>query len=120
MQPIPTEFTEGHFQYRQIERYGDLAIYSQTHTHGSVTRYEVVRIRMRPAHTWPTGLVTPEHEGYPGASSWGRDGFTCFALEEASAVLAAWASRITEDLDDEPSEAAVSTGLESAEQGHSL
>jgi len=51
-------------------------------------RFEVIRIRVAPEHTWPSGLTTPEREAYPGASVWGRLGFTCFALEEARALAA--------------------------------
>jgi hypothetical protein len=43
---------------------------------------------MQPEHTWPSGQVSPEREAYPGASVWGRLGFTCFALEEARALAA--------------------------------
>jgi hypothetical protein len=66
MQLIPTAFTEGHFRYAQIERHDPLAVYSQTHLQAGVTRYEVVRIRVAAAHTWPDGHITPEHEAYPG------------------------------------------------------
>jgi hypothetical protein len=70
----------------ELERHGDIAIFAQTHKVGQVTRYEVVRIRIQPAHTWPDGHVTPEREAYPGASAWGRDAFTCHTLAEALAL----------------------------------
>jgi hypothetical protein len=114
MQLIPTAFTERNFAYRQIERRGNLAIYTQTHQASGVQRYEVVRIRIARETTWPNGNITPEHEAYPGATSWGRDGFTCFSLEEARSLLTTWASRITEEVDGEPSEAAVSPPVEGA------
>ena len=75
--PLPLSFTEKGFVYQQVEREGDLAIYSQTHPGGAV-RYEVVRIRIQRAHTWPTGVTTPEKEAYPGSNSWGHAGLDLF------------------------------------------
>jgi hypothetical protein len=89
MQPIDTAFDEGRFRYTQLERHGDIAIYRQEHKENSkAVRFEVIRIRVQPEHTWPSGQVTPEREAYPGASSWGRLGFTCFSLEEAQTLAA--------------------------------
>ena len=89
MQPIDTAFDEGRFHYTQLERHGDIAIYRQEHKENAkVVRFEVIRIRVQPEHTWPSGQVTPEREAYPGASSWGRLGFTCFSLEEAQTLAA--------------------------------
>jgi hypothetical protein len=89
MQPIDIAFDEGRFRYTQIERQGDVAIYEQQHKENSkVVRFEVIRIRVQPEHTWPSGQTTPEREAYAGASSWGRLGFTCFSLEEARTLAA--------------------------------
>jgi hypothetical protein len=89
MQPIDTAFDEGRFHYTQLERHGDIAIYEQQHKENpKVVRFEVIRIRVQPEHTWPSGQVTPEREAYPGASVWGRLGFTCFTLEEARTLAA--------------------------------
>ena len=89
MQPIDTAFDEGRFRYTQLERRGDIAIYEQQHKENpAIIRYEVVRIRVSPPTTWPNGNVSPEREVYPGASVWGRLGFTCFTLEEARALAA--------------------------------
>jgi hypothetical protein len=77
MQEIEKEFADRSYRYAQVERHGDIAIYEQQHKESpTVRRFEVVRIRIRPAHTWPNGTTTPEHEAYPSAGSWGRDGFT--------------------------------------------
>jgi hypothetical protein len=89
MQPIDTAFDEGRFRYTQLERQGDIAIYRQEHKENpKVVRFEVIRIRVQPEHTWPSGQTTPEREAYPGASVWGRLGFTCFGLEEARTLAA--------------------------------
>ena len=89
MQPIDTAFEEGRFRYTQIERQGDVAIYEQRHKENAeVRRFEVIRIRVQPEHTWPSGQTTPEREAYAGSSSWGRLGFTCFTVEEARTLAA--------------------------------
>src|SRR5262245_34982167 len=88
MEPIAEAFEDHTFRYTQLARHGMLAIYEQRHKEGNAVRYEVIRIRERPAHTWPNGIVTPPHEAYPGATRWGMYGFTCFSLRDAEQVLA--------------------------------
>ena len=88
MDPLATAWQDRTFAYAQIERQDMFAIYSQQHKEGGQTRYEVIRIRIRPEHTWPNGNTTPEHEGYPGPSVWGVDGFTHYTLEGAQQHLA--------------------------------
>lgn len=89
MQPLDTAFEEGRFRYTQLERQGDIALYEQVHKENpQVVRYEVVRIRVSPEHTWPNGNVSPEREVYAGANAWGRLGFTCLTLDEARTLAA--------------------------------
>jgi hypothetical protein len=88
MQSIDTAFEEGRFRYTQLERQGDIAIYEQHKENAKVIRYEVIRIRVAPEHTWPSGQTTPEREAYAGSSSWGRLGFTCFTVDEARTLAA--------------------------------
>ena len=88
MQPIPLEFQEGNCRYEQVRREGMLAIYRQTHRHGPMTRYEVVKLHIQRAHTWPDGTTTPEKEASPGSAQWGQRGWTCFTLPEAETLFA--------------------------------
>ena len=90
MLPLPTEFEDRLFRYAQVERTGDLAIFTQTHKASERVRYEVVLIRVQKEHTWPTGVTTPEKESYPGTTSWGRLGQTCYTLAEAQALAETW------------------------------
>lgn len=85
MQPLALTFEDATFRYAQVSRVGMIAIYTQTHKAGRAVRHEVVLVQQWEAHTWPNGTTTPAHEGYPGASTWGREGFTCFGLSEAQA-----------------------------------
>jgi len=104
MEPIVLEFMQGNFHYRHLERYGNLAIYEQTHKHGSMVRYEVIRIRRQATHTWPDGTTTPEKEAYPGSGSWGKDGFTTYTLADARENLAQWLVRLAAGGADAPEE----------------
>ena len=94
MQPIATDFTEGNYRFTQVERRGDFAIYQQQHRQApGVIRYEVVKIRVQPEHTWPDGRTSPEREVYPSSSSWGTLGYTVYRIEEAQSLLAEWEQR---------------------------
>jgi hypothetical protein len=90
MLPLPSEFEDRLFRYAQVEREGDMAIFTQEHKASGHVRYEVVLIRVQKEHTWPNGTTTPEKEAYPGSTSWGRLGHTCFTLPEAQALAATW------------------------------
>jgi hypothetical protein len=88
MESLVESFEEGRYRYRQIDRQGSLAIFEQRHKDNPrVVRFEVIRIRIQRAHTWPDGTTTPEKEAYPPSSAWGRDGWTFFTLDAARAHL---------------------------------
>lgn len=95
MEHVATRFSDRAFEYDQLSRQGMLALYCQTHKASGVCYFEVVRLRVRPSHTWPNGMTTPEHEAYPSPESWGRDGWTFSRLDTAQAKLAALVLRGT-------------------------
>jgi hypothetical protein len=82
--PLPVEFRSGGFNYRQIAREGDAAIYEQTWSRCSNASvcYEVIRIRRRDGFEIDGRLVEPA-EVYPNSDAWGVDGFT-FADKDAA------------------------------------
>ena len=51
MVPLPITFEDRVFTYTQVERWGEIAIFRQAHQSSQVARYEVGKIRIRPAHT---------------------------------------------------------------------
>jgi hypothetical protein len=104
MHILELELEDGRFQYVQVERRGDVALYTQTHKASGHVRYEVIKIRIQAEHTWPNGVTTPEKEAYPGSGSWGRDGWTFFGLETAQAKMA---QLLQSAADDPPQSAAV-------------
>lgn len=83
MQLLTTAFEDRTFRYTQVERHGDVAIFAQRHKEGKVTRYEVVRVRVQPEHTWPNGTTSPEREVYPNSNAWDTWGWTFHKLPDA-------------------------------------
>jgi hypothetical protein len=82
--PLPTHFRRVGFDYRQIAREGDVAIYEQTWSGCSNPRvcYEVIRIRRHEGFQIDGRLVEPA-EVYLNSDVWGMDGFT-FADKDAA------------------------------------
>ena len=85
--PIATEFNHDGFNYRQITREGDVAIYEQRWRDSENVCYEVVRIRRHEAKTFPDGKFSPAREAYPSSAAWGVDGFTLTDRDAAFAKL---------------------------------
>jgi hypothetical protein len=75
--PLPTRLRGDGFEYRQIAREGDGAMYEQTWD-GCPTPsvcYEVIRVRRREGFEI-SGRVIEQAEVYPKSEEWGVDGFT--------------------------------------------
>jgi hypothetical protein len=82
--PLPAQFRHDRFEYRQIAREGDAAIYEQRWggcADPSVC-YEVVRIRRREGFQIGARLVEAA-EVYPNSEAWGVDGWTLADRESA-------------------------------------
>ena len=86
--PLPTQFRRDEFDYRQIAREGNAAIYEQTWSgcHNPSVCYEVIRIRRRDGFQIGGRFVEPA-EIYPKSEAWGTDGFTLTDKDAAFAKL---------------------------------
>jgi hypothetical protein len=75
--PLATRFRRNGFDYRQIAREGDAAIYEQRWSGGAEPSvcYEVIRIRRREGFQIGEKFIEP-YEVYPNSDAWGVDGFT--------------------------------------------
>jgi hypothetical protein len=84
----PKEFRRDGFEYRQIAREGDAAIYEQRWSGCSNPSacYEVIRIRRREGFQIGARFVEPA-EVYPNSEAWGGDGFTLTDKDAAFAKL---------------------------------
>jgi hypothetical protein len=86
--PLPVEFCSDGFNYRQIARERDAAIYEPTWSGCSNPSvcYEVIRIRRREGFEINGRFVEPA-EVYPKSYAWGIDGFTLTDKDAAFAKL---------------------------------
>jgi hypothetical protein len=86
--PLPTRFRRDGFDYRQIARERDAAIYEQTWSGCSEPSicYEVIRVRRRDGFQVGSRFVEPA-EVYPKSDAWGVDGFTLTDKNAAFAKL---------------------------------
>jgi hypothetical protein len=75
--PLRTRFRRDGFDYRQIAREGNAAIYEQTWSGSDdpAICFEVIRIRRREGFEIGGRVVAPA-EIYPRSEAWGVDGFT--------------------------------------------
>jgi hypothetical protein len=75
--PLRTRFRNVRFEYRQIARQGDAAVYEQRWTGRAEPSvcYEVIRIRRRDGFQIGGRFVEPA-EVYPNSEAWGVDGWT--------------------------------------------
>jgi hypothetical protein len=82
--PLAIQFRRGGFNYRQIYREGDAAIYVQGWTGSSDPSvcYEVIRIRRHEGFKIAGKFIEPA-EVYPCSEAWGTDGFTYTDKERA-------------------------------------
>jgi hypothetical protein len=88
LKPLPEEFRRDGFEYRQVYREGDAAIYEQRWSGCSNPSvcFEVIRIRRREGFQIGARFVEPA-EVYPKAEAWGVDGFTLSDKDAAFAKL---------------------------------
>ena len=84
--PLAKAFLRGGFEYTQIAREGDAAIYAQVWPGPSEASvcYEVVRIRRRDGFNINGRFVEPA-ELYPAPEAWGADGFSLTDKDSAFA-----------------------------------
>jgi hypothetical protein len=85
--PLPSRFRHDRFDYRQIHRKGDFAIYQQTwRGKQDSAAFEVIRVRRRDGFEINGRFVQPA-EIYPNCEAWGVDGFTLTDKDAAFAKL---------------------------------
>jgi len=82
--PLRRQFQHGGFDFRQIYREGDFAIYEQIWSGcpNPTICYEVIRIRHREGFRIGGRFVEPA-EIYPNSETWGADGWTVQDKEAA-------------------------------------
>jgi len=84
MKKIEKSFKKHGFDFKQIKRVGDVAIFEQskpTWPAGDV-RYEIIKIGRHSGYYLGGSKLEPS-ETYPGGSLWGIQGWTAVTLERA-------------------------------------
>jgi hypothetical protein len=86
--PLPIRFPKDGFNYREIMRDNNAAIYEQTWNGcpNPTISYEVIRIRRREGFEISGRFVEPA-EVYPKSEAWGVDGFSLTDRDAAIAKL---------------------------------
>jgi hypothetical protein len=83
MKTLPTAFRHDGFEFTQLERNGQIAIFRKSKP--AYHHYEVVIIQCEQERTFPNGLTTPAHERMPGNEEWGWHGWSCQDFDRAIA-----------------------------------
>lgn len=84
MKPLDPAFTKSGWQFQQLRREGNTALFQRWKPEGLPPHYEVVRIRSHNGFKIPgTDKISDPAEYYPGDTAWGRDGFTFVSMETA-------------------------------------
>ena len=97
MKKIEKNFKKYGFDFKQIKRVGDVAIFQQSKPTWPDVRYEVVKIGKHSGY-YLGGSKLESAETYPGASLWGIQGWTYIDLEEAEKRFAKACKRFNKNL----------------------
>ncbi len=89
MRILPTTFGSDDFQFQQLEREGDIALFVKQKPPLTFKSYEVVIVQKRDQVTWRNGLTTPTQTP-PSSRDWGKYGWTFQTLEDAELRSKAW------------------------------
>lgn len=89
--PLQTSFRANGFDYKQIKRVGDIAMFEQSKKGIEGTWFEVVIVQRHDGYTIAKVNVAPA-ESMPSASQWGKNGFTYRDMAAAEKRFAQLAS----------------------------
>ena len=65
MKLLSVSFSSGGFEFEQLRREGDIAIFVKEKPPLKFKSYKVVTVQKRDMYTWPNGQTTPAHEAMP-------------------------------------------------------
>jgi hypothetical protein len=82
MKPLAETFTHDGFQFCQLAREGDVALFEKSKSGHFRPSYEVVIVQHHPAQTIH-GRQYPERESMPPTESWGDLGWSLTDLDSA-------------------------------------
>jgi hypothetical protein len=80
MKTLATVFRKQGFDYTQLRRTGDIAVYEQSQD-GKLIAYEVFEVQKNEAREI-AGVLIPASESVPGNNSWGKTAYTVWDSSE--------------------------------------
>ena len=85
MKKLPTHFRSDDFDFRQIAREGDVALFRKTKQYPSLLleTFEVVIVRKMDDHIGPRGEMISAGEHMPRSEQWGTHGWSLQTLKRA-------------------------------------
>jgi hypothetical protein len=84
MRVIPEQFTKGDYAYTQLRKEGDLAIFKRVKRNQPWPEFEVIVIRFKGEHRFPSGTLFEGGELYPSTAEFGTYGKSCVNLDRAN------------------------------------
>lgn len=90
---LPTTWSETCFNFKIVERQGDLAIALKTYNHkgavpDSFVAYEIAYVQSRGDLSFDKGeTISPGREYWPSDESFGKEAWTATSLERAQEIL---------------------------------
>jgi hypothetical protein len=86
MKPLPKTYFKNGYQFNQVDRTGDVAIYSQS-LDSKIIAYEVFKVqKLKERHI--NGGKIEAREACPSNEQWGTRGWTYWNLDDAMAKAA--------------------------------
>ena len=76
MKKLPLKFTRWGFEFTQMKRTPNVALYMQKNLETGIVHFEIVRPLIKRADTTLRGVVYPAGEYYPSSELWGVMGWT--------------------------------------------
>lgn len=77
MKPLPDIFRSRGFDWRVLQREGDIAIVEQNKPEWREPVLNVVIVQKHKARRLPNGEMTVDSEGLPSWEQWGQEAWTC-------------------------------------------
>lgn len=75
MKTLETQFEKQGWNFKQLHRIGDAAMYQKQKDGGPIS-LEVIKVDRHNGRKFPNGTEVGPAEFYPSDSSWGQSGFT--------------------------------------------
>lgn len=94
MIPISTTYRKNGYNFSQVSRTGDVAVYAQVDPDsGKAVAYEVFIVQKRKEFTI-AGNTIPAKEGCPSNEQWGAEGYTVHTIPQATVKEAILQKRV--------------------------